>query len=225
MPSFTESIPTMTTALADRFGEGRPAGDDPGTFAAIATAFLSRDGDERAVRSAIDALRDAGLIDPRRLAEADPVAVEESWRSSGARTLVKSARGLRRLAEWVVETIPDDDQSPSTEALRESLRAIKGIGPATADAILLDGLGRSAYPVDRASYRILVRHGWLDAEAGYDEARDLIEGGFAADVRALRNVSTWFERVGREACKASVAHCERCPLRGLLPEGGPRESS
>ncbi len=228
MPSFTVSIPGLVTALAERYGRGRTKSDG---FEAVALAYLTRFADDRVVRLAVGALQESGLIDPCRLAEADPVTVEESIRSAGARVLVKLAGPLQRLAGWVVKSIPVDDEgrldveaASSTEALRETLRAIRGIGPATADAILLEGLGRPAYPVDRATYRILVRHGWLDSTADYDEARSVVEGGFA-DVGTLLQVSAWFERVGRDACKASVAHCERCPLQEFLPDGGAREVS
>ena len=46
----------------------------------------------------------------------------------------------------------------------EELAGIKGIGPAAADAMVLFALKRPAYPVDRATFRVLVRHGWLDVD-------------------------------------------------------------
>ncbi len=101
---------------------------------------------------------------------------------------------------------------------------LKGLGPATVDSILSRGLGRATYPVDRATYRILVRHGWLDPTADYDEARSVAESLAPDDSAMLTRLSAAFERVGRDFCKPTVAKCERCPLRSLLPEGGPREA-
>jgi endonuclease-3 related protein len=201
-----------------------------GSFAAVLAAFLTRAGDARAVASAITALRDSDWLEPATLAQVDPAEVEEAWRSAGARSLLKSARPLLRLSAWVAATfeVRDDgilDTNATTEALRDGLRSLNGIGPATADAILLDGLGRPAYPVDRATYRVLVRHGWLDPTADYDEARALIEAALPDDPAGLSRLGSGFEVLGRTTCRATVARCERCALQPLLPEGGPLEDS
>lgn len=233
MPLFTESVPQIVVSLADRHGDGRatapPSEAETGTFEAVASAYLIAWGEARAVACALEALRDADLLDPATLAEADPVSVEECWASAGARGLVKLARPLQRIAAWASEAfeVVDGRLEPpattTTEGLREGLRAIRGVGPATADAILLDGLGRAAYPVDRATYRILVRHGWIEAEAGYDEARSLVEAAFPDDPHGLARLSADFARLGRDLCKAGVPRCDRCPLAPLLPDGGPVE--
>jgi endonuclease-3 related protein len=222
VPSFTESMPLIQSSL-DEAGAPAPAiadGSAPGSFEAVASVYLAQFGEAKAVARAVDALRDEGWLDPAAIAEADPLAVEDAWRDAGARGLVKLVRPLQRVARWAAGVLDELDVR-STEALRDGLRAIKGIGAATADAILLRGLGRAAYPIDRATYRILVRHGWIDASANYDEARSLVEGALPDDPAGLVRLSDGFERIGRSACRPSVAKCERCPLRPLLPEGGP----
>jgi len=228
VPRFAESIPAILEALADREppGSSKPASiAEVGTFAGLVAAFLARAGDARAVAAAIGSLRETGRLDPASLAEADPDEVADDWRGAGARSLTKTIRPLQRLARWAVDRFDPDDGRvagpASTEALRDGLRSLNGVGPATADAILLAGLGRPAYSVDRASYRILVRHGWLDAGADYDEARSIIEGALPDDPGVFALVSSGFERLGREACRAGAPRCERCPLRPLLPDGGP----
>ncbi len=214
MPTFTDAIPVILAAL-DGPEEGPPS---QGTFEAVAAAYLAQWGEARAVAQAIDALREEGWLEPGALAAADEAAVADAWREAGSRGLVKLIPALQRLALWAARSLRD---GASTETLRDGLRKIKGIGAASADAILLRGLGRAAYPVDRATYRILVRHGWLDASAGYDEARSLVEAALPDDPMGLSRLSAEFEHVGRLWCRASVAKCERCPLRPLLPEGGP----
>lgn len=214
MPNLTDAIPVILAAI-----EGpEEAPPNAGTFESVAAAYLAQWGEERAVAQAIDALRDAGWLEPEALAAADEAAVADAWREAGSRGLLKLIPALQRLARWAAESLRD---GASTESLRGGLRAIKGIGAASADAILLRGLGRAAYPVDRATYRILVRHGWLDPSAGYDEARSLVEAALPDDPAGLARLSAGFEQVGRLWCRASVAKCERCPLRPLLPEGGP----
>jgi endonuclease III len=204
MPRLADAMPSILDALAD---SDRPArsglkpAHEVGTFAAVAAAYLSRFVDDRAVMAGIDALRESGRLEPGALADADPDEVADDWRASGARSLVKLARPLLKVARWAADQLDDEGRiggSASTEALREGLRAIKGVGPATTDAILLEGLGRSAYPVDRASYRILVRHGWIDAGAPSSRPRSATIRPDSAGSRPGSNAS-----VARPAAPAS----------------------
>jgi endonuclease-3 related protein len=218
MPTFDEAFPGIVAALADRYGRPEPGAGGSETFAKILAAYLERTVEPRKVASTLEALREAGLLEPDSLAGADPLEIAEA---------VKQApRALQRLARWVVDdhegSVESLQQAP-TALLREELLGLNGIGPASADAILLNALRRPVYPVDRATYRILVRHGWLDPTAEYDEARDVVESQCPDDPDGLFRLSAWLERVGREACRPSVWKCERCPLRPFLPDGGPRE--
>jgi endonuclease-3 related protein len=220
VPRFTEAIPLILAAADGAKGRDAPGGAEVGTFEAVARVYLGQWGEVRAVARTIDAIRESGWLEPEALAGADPSAVADAWREAGTKGLVKLVPALQRLTRWAAGILDRAEETP-TEALREGLRAIKGVGPGTADAILLEGLGRAAYPVDRATYRVLTRHGWLDPSADYDEARSLVEGELPDDARGLSRLATGFAEIGRAACKANVAKCERCPLRPLLPEGGP----
>jgi endonuclease-3 related protein len=220
MPRFDESYPELVAALAAHYGpppaRGGPAGE------AVFRAYLDLRLGPRRCDAALDALRDAGLLEPGNLADSDPLEVRDTFGLQNIPVTPKDARILRHLAHWLAR---HDTGGPldevATESLREELRSLQGVGQATADAVLLYGLGRLAYPVDRASFRILVRHGWLDAWADYDEARALIERREPEDPGDLVRLAYWFDRVGVEACRPATAHCERCPLRPWLPEGGP----
>jgi len=128
---------------------------------------------------------------------------------------------LQRLARWAAGRL-DGSSEASATVLREELLGLNGIGPPTADAILLEGLGKPVYPVDRASYRVAARHGWIDPSADYDEARAVLERLAPGDPDTLLALAGWSERLGRDFCRAGVPRCERCPLRPFLPEGGPR---
>ena len=79
----------------------------------------------------------------------------------------------------------------------------------------------STYPVDRATYRIMVRHGWIDPTADYDEAAQAVVASSEGDPSALVRFSLGFADVGRRYCKASAPRCGPCPLKSTLPDGGP----
>jgi endonuclease-3 related protein len=222
MPTWDASLAEIVATLTDHYGlpthVASSAGLEP--LVAMVTVVLARSSDEgKAVRGCA-ALGDAGLLDPRSLSEADPSELSDALKASGIKVPPRTLLPIQRLARWIAER-GDDLVDVDTESLRLELANLRGIGPATVDALLLQALGRPVYPVDRASYRILVRHGWLDPGATYDEARGVVEGPCPDDPVTLSRLAHWLERIGSEYCRAGVARCDRCPLRGLLPEGGP----
>ena len=215
-------------ALEGRYGRPRPTRWDLDPFEALIATLLDRALDGPKILAAVDALREGGLLDPQTLAESDPSELGEALRSAGLKVADKALLPLRRLARWLVEVyhgdadvLADPGGPVSTGQLREELVAISGVGPTTADELLLMALRRPVYPVDRATYRIFVRHGWLDATADYEEARERLERLAPDDAASLASLKLAFERVGRDACWSTVAKCDRCPLRPFLPEGGP----
>jgi endonuclease-3 related protein len=229
MPSLDESLPALLSALADRYGRPGPAASSAEPFRAVLEAALSSTAGASKVDAALDALDAAGLLVPETLAETEVLEVVEVLRARKISAPAKAAALLQRLARWVVDrhdgdldSLRDENSTPTSQ-LRDELLSLSGIGPATADTILLSALRRPVYPVDRATYRILVRHGWLDPWAEYDEARDTIESAARGlEPASLEHLAQWMERLGRDDCKASRPHCESCPLQPLLPDGGPR---
>src|SRR4051812_3345031 len=131
MPSADDAFPAMSEALAARYG--RPElfapGDDP--FEAIVAALLDRALDPPKRARAVDALRDAGLLDPQVLAGAEPSEAAEAIRSAGLKVQDKALGPLRRVARWLVElhhgdtaALADPDGPVSTEQLREELATL-----------------------------------------------------------------------------------------------------
>ncbi len=232
MPSLGDSFPAMLDALSQGLGPALPplSTDETGiSFSLLVASLLSRTYAPRQVRTTLEALDSAGLLNPDPLAKVDLselVAATQSLPSPDKSLSAKTLRPLHLLARWVVESGGlDAIAEMPTERLRDDLRAIPGIGPASADALLLHALKRPVYPVDRATYRILARHGWIDPTADYDEARSAVEAPAYDDPGTIADLTSWFSRVGELYCRATRAKCERCPLRPFLPEGGPYEAA
>lgn len=225
MSTLDESFPALRTALTDRYGQ--PAGlprAEP--FLAVAAAVLVGEPSPNEVARARVALADADLLDPETLAVADLDADDDLLRENRFRLTRKALAALQRLARWLVEAHQADAESLDarpTETLRDELAAINGIGRATADALLLSALGRAVYPLDRATYRVFVRHGWLDPSADYEDARATVERPLRDDAEGLARFKAHMAQVGREFCRVHAPRCERCPLRPWLPDAGPVE--
>ena len=194
-------------------------GDSP--FEIILGAVLVQNTAWRNVERAIANLRDAGLIDPPALYALPPAELAELIRPAGYYQV--KARRLRNLLKFIVEEYDgalDSMFRTDLSTLREQLLAIHGIGPETADAILLYAGAKTTFVVDTYTHRVLARHGWIDYDAGYDEIKDHFEANLPADAALYNEYHALLVRVGKEYCRRTAPRCEECPLACLLPPGG-----
>ena len=228
MASLAESYPTLLAALADYYGQPQFAPKGRSAFEAVLAAALARSAAPARAEAALEALDHSGLLEPRTLAGIEPSELLDSLRDTGLSLPARSATLLVRLARWYSKVFGNDDDLVHDPAarklagLREELAAINGVGLATADAILL-AMGQPVYPLDRATYRILVRHGWIDPATEYDQASELLSRQAAGNSEEITRLSTWLVQVGRQFCGPRSPKCQRCPLRCVLPGQGPLE--
>lgn len=194
-------------------------GESP--FEIMVGAVLVQNTAWRNVERAIENLRDASVMNPRALYNLPIAELAELIRPAGYYQV--KAKRLRNLLEFVVEEYGGSLDAMfriSLPTLREQLLAIHGIGPETADAILLYAGGLPTFVVDTYAHRILARHGWIGYDAGYDEIKDYFESRLPRDAALFNEYHALLLRVGKENCKRSVPKCETCPLVELLPACG-----
>ncbi len=98
-----------------------------------------------------------------------------------------------------------------TASLREKLLKVHGIGPETADSILLYSLGKPVFVIDVYTKRVLSRHGIIDYRASYDEYRRLFHKVLDDDAKLLNEYHALLVMVGKDYCKPKP-RCENCPL-------------
>lgn len=130
---------------------------------------------------------------------------------------------LIRLAQWWVSEFGDEDTPEwraDLEHYRAALRSIRGIGPETADRLLLFAAGLAVFPVDRAILRITVRHGWLDWPIDDESAQSSLLSAFGSDIHEMQRAARRLKALGAEFC-GRVPQCDACPLKNALPEQGP----
>lgn len=97
------------------------------------------------------------------------------------------------------------------EEARRRLLAIHGIGPETADAILLYAGNRPTFVVDAYTNRVLRRHRVTDGRADYETVQALFHGSLPRDAQLFNEYHALLVEVGKRHCRA-VARCEGCPL-------------
>jgi endonuclease III related protein len=106
-----------------------------------------------------------------------------------------------------------------TILLREKLLGVFGIGPETADSILLYAGAHPVFVVDAYTKRMLARHGWVDEEAKYEDVRSMVERQFLADTAHLNEFHALIVNTGKNFCRPQQPLCGQCPLGHYLEEG------
>ena len=206
--------------MARRYGPtGWWPGDTP--FEIAVGAILTQNTAWRNVEMAIANLKAARLLTPHAIVGAPVAVLESAVRPSGyfrvkARRLrafcahldVKYGGSMKRMAR---RPLP---------ALREELLAIHGIGPETADDILLYACGHPVFVVDAYTRRLLVRHGHAEPEIRYEAMRALFENHLDADLNLFREYHALIVYTGKDHCR-SKPNCDGCPLAPTLRAGEP----
>jgi endonuclease-3 related protein len=97
--------------------------------------------------------------------------------------------------------------------LREKLLHVNGIGPETADSILLYALEKPVFVIDAYTKRVLSRHSIMVHEKSYDEFQDLFHAALKKDIRLFNEYHALFVMVGKTFCRRNIPLCDQCPLK------------
>ncbi len=98
--------------------------------------------------------------------------------------------------------------------LREELLGVKGIGPETADSILLYAGEKPVFVVDAYTRRMLSKLGLMDKKADYDEIQRFFMDNLSADVSLFNEFHALIVHLGKGICRGN-SHSDTCPLRSL----------
>jgi len=104
-----------------------------------------------------------------------------------------------------------------TQTLREQLLGVYGIGPETADSILLYAGKHPVFVVDAYTRRILERHGLAAPKHSYEEIRSQFESSLPRDPQILNEFHALIVHTGKHFCRKSEACCAACSLQSFLP--------
>jgi endonuclease-3 related protein len=193
-------------------------------FEVLVGAVLVQNTSWENVERAIDNLRQADVLSPHTLYHVPPDELETLIRPAGYFRF--KARRLHSLLEFLVGRYDGSLESmfgthPST--LREGLLAVHGVGPETADSILLYAGELPVFVVDAYTHRVFARHGWIGFDADYHETQDHFQGGLPDDAALYNEYHALLVRLGKDYCRRRSPRCNGCPLAELLPDEGPLE--
>ena len=171
------------------------------------------------VQRAIENLRAASALSFARIRELPVERLATLIQPSG--TYRVKANRLKTFVDFLFEHHGGDLESllsGDVEAARRRLLGIHGIGPETADAILLYAGNRPTFVVDAYTRRILRRHRLLDGAESYEDVRHLFHDALALDVTCFNEYHALLVEVGKKHCRAR-ARCTDCPLVELPHDG------
>ncbi|GGI95777.1 endonuclease III [Alicyclobacillus cellulosilyticus] len=165
---------------------------------------------------AIERLRERGWLTFPELYRAPVEEIAACVRST--RFYVSKAKKLHAFAAHVCTRYggrldPMFDQP--LEALREELLGLYGIGPETADDIVLYAAGKPTFVVDAYTRRIFARLGLLREDMPYEAVRRWFMDHLPADTRLFNQYHALIDAVGHHFCTARKPRCSACPLRSV----------
>jgi len=110
-----------------------------------------------------------------------------------------------------MKRIGDEDM----QVIRKNLLDVNGIGPETADSIILYALGKPVFVIDAYTKRVLSRHGIMEDEKSYDKFQELFHSSLERDVKLYNQYHALFVKVGKVYCRRQRPLCDNCPLQAL----------
>lgn len=187
-------------------------------FEVMVGAVLTQNTAWSNVEKAIANLKEQGLLNFADLAALPQADLADLIRPCGYFN-VKASRLHNLLAMIQGRYAGDLDLLAQEElpTLRQNLLEVKGIGPETADSILLYAAGKPTFVIDAYTHRLLCRHGLAPEEdADYHEMQGLFLDSLPPSATLFNEYHALIVRTGKEFCKKSKPRCAACPLAEML---------
>lgn len=176
-------------------------------------AVLTQNTAWKNVEKAIAALKARDLLHLDRLRAVPDAELAELVRPSGYFNL--KARRLKALLTFLGNDCGgrlDALSAEPLERLRPKLLKVYGVGPETADSILLYAFGKATFVVDAYTCRIFSRLGFAPEGVGYDEMKAVFEDNLPADAALFNEYHALLVALGKDYCRPRKPDCGGCPL-------------
>jgi endonuclease-3 related protein len=211
----TNKIQEIYSLLFDHFG---PQSWWPGetSIEIMVGAVLTQNTNWQNVCKAIANLKNAGVLNYEALTYLDNEEMAKLIRPSGYYNL--KAKRLKNLLFMIKEKYDGDIDnfiSDELEECRKNLLSVSGVGPETADSILLYVAGKPIFVVDSYTHRVFSRHNLVEEESDYHSIQELFMGALPADAKMMNEYHALIVRVAKEFCRKKNPLCQGCPLEGV----------
>ncbi len=192
-------------------------------FEVVIGAFLTQATAWRSVERSIANLREAGMLSVEGIRSIAEEKLRVLIRPSGF--VQRKAASIKTFVQFLDEryggSLARMAEQPTAD-LRTQLLALPGVGPETADAILLYALEHPVFVVDEYLRRVVTRHELLPPNARYADLQTLGDGAVSSPTseemaRHANELHALIVEVGKRHC-GTTPRCEGCPLQPFLPK-------
>ncbi len=213
MPNLAARLRRIYEKLYGSFGPQSwwPA-DSP--FEVMVGAILTQNTNWFNVEKAIRNLKEKKLLDPFKLYRLPRAELAGLIRPAGYYNI--KAKRLKAFLKFFCGTCRADLKGlkqQDTAALRGKLLAVNGVGPETADSILLYALGKPIFVVDAYTMRIFFRHGLIKEGDQYHQVQNLFMQNLKNEVKLFNEYHALLVKLGKDYCLKNKPRCEKCPLK------------
>lgn len=174
-------------------------------------AILTQNIAWKNVEKSLANLKSAKLLSPRRLHGTGNNIIAGLIRSSGYYN--QKAIKIKNFLDWFKSYNYSFKKISlmDTGTLRNELLSIRGVGPETADSILLYALDRKIFVVDAYTRRVFVRLGLIDESSGYDDIQSYFHKNFTGDTAMYNEYHALIVLHGKDYCR-NTPLCGECCL-------------
>jgi len=184
-------------------------------FEVIVGAILTQNTNWGNVEKAIENLRRAGFLDPPKLHDVSLAELARLIKPAGYFNV--KAKRLKNFIEFFYREYNGQMKMMAQESLdilRKKLLAVNGIGPETADSILLYACDKPVFVVDAYTKRILSRHNLVKSDADYHAIQKLFMESLRHEPKMFNEYHALIVHVGKHFCKTRP-WCDRCPVNDI----------
>ncbi|MFH1305404.1 MAG: hypothetical protein ABIH74_03270 [Candidatus Omnitrophota bacterium] len=182
-------------------------------FEVIVGAILTQNTAWTNVEKAIRVLKDKRLLDPRKIVGMKEERLSRVIRSAGYHRL--KAQRLKAVSRFILTECNGALcrlKKKDTGELRKRFLSVNGIGPETADSILLYALGKPVFVVDAYARRIFSRHALAREDDAYEDIQFLVRANFPMKEKTLNRFHAFLVETAKRFCGKRKKICEECPL-------------
>jgi endonuclease-3 related protein len=214
--SQSDTILAMYEAMHSSLGPSHWwPGETP--FEIAVGAILTQNTNWQNVEKAIANLKAHDLLDARAMHDLPLRDLAELIRPAGyynvkARRIANFLNFLKEEADYDLESL----KSEQLYELRPKVLGVNGLGPETADSILLYALNFPTFVVDAYTARLMDRHGLSYEGIDYYELQAIFMDALPEDVALYNEYHALIVRIGKDWCKKKAGLCDTCPLKPFL---------
>lgn len=206
----------LTAIYAKLYAHFGPQGWWPATsaFEVMVGAILTQNTSWVNVEQAISNLKKARALNAHKLLKMDKKRLAHLIRPAGYYNV--KAKRLKEFLKFFCQEHRGSIarlSAKKTSDLRLRLLEVHGVGPETADSMLLYALNKPVFVVDAYTRRILSRHGFIRPDAEYAEIQNLFRKNLKNSVKLFNEYHALLVKLGKDYCRKNNPKCQVCPLK------------